>query len=154
MRGRRPKPLAMKIAEGNAGKRKLPREANYADGVGEPPEHLTTEGKSEWERIVSVVVSERILKQTDRAALAAYCGAYGRWVEAERILKRDGILSAGATGNTVAHPAVSISSDSLRLMHRYLIEFGFTPAARAKVIGQDLAAKPGDELTDFMRIAL
>lgn len=41
---------------------------------------------AEWKRIAEALNRIGLLTQVDRAALAAYCQAYGRWMEAERKL--------------------------------------------------------------------
>ncbi len=58
----------------------------------------------------------------DRASLAAYCQAYGRWATAER----------------------AIAEMGKRDLVRYAAEFGMTPSARSRII----AAPPGDQETD------
>ena len=43
--------------------------------------------KAEWKRLARYLHDLGIISELDRSALAAYCQAYGRWVEAERKLK-------------------------------------------------------------------
>ena len=83
MRGRRPKPTRMKVLTGNPGKRPL----NQTEPQPEPvipdcPVELGPSARREWDRLVGQLASLRILTPLDRAALAAYCGAYGLWAEA------------------------------------------------------------------------
>ena len=86
-RGRRPKPSAIRRREGNPGKRGY----NHAEPV--PPDfmpscppHLSNVAAEEWERLAGTLHGVGVLTAVDRAALAAYCQAYGRWVEAEEKL--------------------------------------------------------------------
>src|SRR5438067_3785806 len=77
MRGRRPKPTRLKMLTGNPGKRPLnhdePRpEAN----IPECPPELGPLARQEWDRLVGELAALRLLTNLDRAALAAYCGAY------------------------------------------------------------------------------
>ena len=78
-----------------------------------------------------------ILSTIDRAALAAYCQAYGRWVEAEEQLRNiDGTMKLTETtsnGNIIQNPLVGIANKSLELMHKYLTEFGMSPSSRTRV---------------------
>jgi len=74
MRGRRAKPTQLKIVTGNPGKRPLnadePRpDANIPEC---PPELLA-------HRLAGELAALRLLTNLDRAALAAYCGAYALW---------------------------------------------------------------------------
>ena len=78
-----------------------------------------------------------VLSAVDRAALAAYCQAYGRWVAAERELRREdgsmNLISVTSNGNVIQNPLVGIANKSLELMHKYLTEFGMSPSSRTRV---------------------
>ena len=49
--------------------------------------HLNTAAAAEWRRIAKTLQQHGVLTTIDRAALAAYCQGYARWVEAEEKLK-------------------------------------------------------------------
>ena len=117
-----------------------PDEAEPNLAIPSPPEHLSQEANVEWGRISQELYQLGLLSRVDRAALAAYCQTYGRWVEAERTLAEKGMLVKTTNGNIIQSPLVSIANKSLEIMHKYLTEFGMTPAARAKV----QAKKPED----------
>ena len=53
------------------------------------PEHLSPAAQAEWRRLAQSLQQDGLLTQVDRAALAAYCQSYGRWVEAEQKLAGD-----------------------------------------------------------------
>ena len=69
----------------------------------------------------------------DRAALAAYCQAYGRWVEAEEALSKTPALLKTPAGYIQQSPWLSISNKQLELMARYMAELGLTPSARSRL---------------------
>ena len=46
------------------------------------PGHLTAAAAKEWRRVAKALHGMGVVTAIDRAALAAYCQAYGRWVEA------------------------------------------------------------------------
>jgi P27 family predicted phage terminase small subunit len=75
----------------------------------------------------------RILTELDRAALAAYCQAYGRWVEAERKLRETPMLLKLPSGFVQQNPWLTIANKQLELMHKYLSEFGLSPVSRSRV---------------------
>ena len=86
-----------------------------------------------------------VLTSIDRAALAAYCQAYGRWVEAEEKLKESPALYKTASGYVQQSPWLTIANKQLELMGRYMTELGMTPAARSRVTGLDPRMQlPGD----------
>ena len=72
-----------------------------------------------------------MLTTFDRAALAAYCQAYGRWVEAEERLRETPLLVQDPSGYVQQSPWLGIVNKQLELMGRYMVELGLTPAARA-----------------------
>ena len=76
MRGRKPKPSALKMFEGNPGKRPLKQtEPNPTVETKECPVHLNDEAQAEWNRITPDLHTLGLVARVDRAALAAYCQA-------------------------------------------------------------------------------
>src|SRR5687768_3708732 len=83
-RGRKPKPTLLKILDGNPGKRPINEsEPNAPDGVPDCPDWLDDEAKAEWARVIPELREMGLLSRADRPALAAYCTAWSRWVQAE-----------------------------------------------------------------------
>lgn len=144
MRGRRPKPTVLKLVEGNPGKRPLnPREPKPVTAIPSCPAHLLPSAKAEWKRLIRQLEDLRIISQLDRAVLAAYCQAYGRWVEAERKLKETPILLRTPAGYVQPSPWLAIANKNMELMHRFMSELGFSPASRARVTTmQSLEPRP------------
>jgi P27 family predicted phage terminase small subunit len=134
MRGRRPKPTRMKVLTGNPGKRPL----NATEPQPEPvvpdcPGELGPSARHEWDRLVGQLASLRILTQLDRAALAAYCGAYGLWAEATEAIQKYGVMVKSPTGFPMQSPYVAIANRQAEIMMRIASEFGFTPASRSRI---------------------
>jgi P27 family predicted phage terminase small subunit len=102
--------------------------------------------------------------EIDRAALAAYCQAYGRWVEAEEKLRETPILFKTPSGYVQQSPWLGIANKQLELMGRYMVELGMTPASRSRVTVQPSAApgltivtgvpRPGDGAVERLRAKL
>jgi P27 family predicted phage terminase small subunit len=97
------------------------------------PSHLCPPAKAEWKRLAAQLTVLRILTELDRAALAAYCQAYGRWVEAERKLHETPMLLKLPSGYVQQNPWLTIANKQLELMHKYLSEFGLSPVSRSRV---------------------
>lgn len=132
--GRKPKPTALKNLQGNPGKRKLPTNEPKPDNtMPQCPAHLNDEAKKEWKRMAKRLHQAGILTYVDRAALAAYCQAWGRWVEAEELADADGLIIETSNGNKIQNPAVGIANKAMADMVRYASEFGMTPSARTKL---------------------
>lgn len=138
MRGRRPKPTALKRAAGNPGKRKLnDAEPEPPEGLPEAPPHLSAHAAEEWDRVAGTLHEMGVLTVVDRAGLAAYCQAYGRWVEAEEKLKETPALVKTPSGYVQQSPWLTVANKQLELMGRYMTEFGMTPASRSRVAAMD-----------------
>jgi P27 family predicted phage terminase small subunit len=134
MRGRRPKPTRLKLLTGNPGKRPLnANEPRPEAAIPECPVELGPVARREWDRMAAELASLRILTQLDRAALAAYCGAYAMWAEATQAIQKYGAMIKSPTGYPVQSPYVAIANRQTEIMMRIASEFGFTPASRSRI---------------------
>ena len=134
MRGRRPKPTRLKVLTGNPGKRPL----NHAEPrpeavVPECPPELGPAAQAEWNRLVGELSALKLLTNFDRAALAAYCGAYALWAEATEAIQKFGAMVKSPHGFPIQSPYVSIANRQAEIMMRIAGEFGFTPASRSRI---------------------
>lgn len=151
-RGPLPKPTALKLLEGNAGKRAL----NLSDGVNprveipSAPKHLGIEARKEWKRITPLLEDLGLISGLDRAALGLYCQAVGRLTEMETAFNgmvnrkvSEGVDYADAvyecsyavTPSGYAQQSVitQLIKSNREQVNRYLMHFGLSPAARARV---------------------
>lgn len=134
MRGRKPTPTALKLAMGNPGRRPINgREPKPPASRPTCPSHLSATAKAEWKRVAGVLNEIGLLTQIDRTILAAYCQAYGRWVEAERRLAETPPLLKTPAGYVQVSPWVTISNKQVELMTRLMAELGLTPSARSRL---------------------
>ena len=133
--GPRPKPLKLRLLDGDAHRERMNfREPKPAPVRPTCPAYLGTLARAEWRRLVPELMQLGLLTRIDRAALAAYCQAYGRWVEAEKVLKDKGPLYATKAGNVIISPMLSVANRAMDQMHRFLTEFGMTPASRSRIV--------------------
>lgn len=133
-RGPAPKPTALRVLEGNPGKRPLSKdEPKPKLGIPKCPGWLELEAKREWKRIAVELERVGLLTVVDGAALAGYCQAYARWRQAEEIITRDGLTFETPNGYVQQRPEVSIAQKSLSLVKGFCSEFGLTPSARARM---------------------
>ena len=150
--GRKPKPTQLKLVTSNPGKRKVNgKEAKTKAAIPAPPAHLTVDAVEEWERVATELFNLGILSKIDRAALAAYAMAYGRWVQAERAIAKmaekdqltGGLMIKTSNGNAIQNPLVGTANKAAADMMRYAAEFGMTPSARSRI-----SAEPPEERGD------
>ena len=155
-RGPLPKPAALKLLEGNAGKRVLDLSAGVNPRVEIPsvPKHLGPEARKEWKRITPLLDELGLISGLDRTALALYCQAAGRLAELETAFNGqvDRIHSEGKAAGLDYSTAVYQASYSVtpsgyaqqsvivqlikshrEQVNRYLMHFGLSPAARGRV---------------------
>jgi len=112
------------------------------------PRHLDIEASAEWDRMSKELHKLGLLSELDSTELAAYCVCYSRWVDAETQMAEKGIVNTTTNGNIIQSPLVGISNQSMILMHKFLTEFGMTPASRARVSAKK-SNKKDDGWGDF-----
>jgi P27 family predicted phage terminase small subunit len=76
-----------------------------------------------------------LISDLDLAAFAAYCSAYGRWVEAELALKSYGVMLKSPNGFPVQSPYLAVANRAMEQMRSLLSEFGMSPSSRSRVSG-------------------
>lgn len=146
MRGRPPKPTALKVLSGTFRKdRQNTREPKPAAGIPGCPKFLNSTAKAEWRRIAPELARLGLLTSIDRACLAAYCQLWGRWQEAEAVLRRGGLTFTTPNGFMQKRPEVTIARESMALLRNFASEFGFSPASRTRV----RAVPPEGEIDPF-----
>lgn len=147
--GRRPKPTALKLLTGNPGKRALnAREPKPETKMPTCPPHIEGEARREWHRMGRKLLALGLLTEIDRSALAIYCQAWARWIEAEGQLKRYGPIVQAPSGALMQSPYLSIVNRAMEVMLKVLAEFGMTPSSRSRV----KAAEPPREDNEFERL--
>jgi P27 family predicted phage terminase small subunit len=143
--GRRPKPTAIRRLEGNRGKRAWNHdEPEPPDSLPRCPRHLAPVARAEWRRVARTLHGMGVLTTIDRAALAAYCQSYAKWVEAEQRLQETPALLKTPSGHVQQSPWVTIANKQLELMGRYMTELGMTPASRSRVTPDPRMALPAN----------
>ena len=168
-RGPLPKPVALKVLEGNAGKRALDLAAGVNPRIEVPsaPKHLGIEARKEWKRITPLLEELGLISGLDRAALALYCQATGRLAELETAFNGQvarhvagGMDYADAvyhTSHSVTPSGYAQQSVMVQLikshrdqLNRYLMHFGLSPAARGRVQASNYVQP---ELPGFEKVA-
>lgn len=156
IRGRKPKPTHLKVVTGNPGKRPLNQSKimpPVRKSLPKPPSHLLPDAKAEWKRLAPSLSLLGILSDLDISPFAAYCQAYGRWAQAERLLStlaeqdatgRDAMLIKTRSGGVTPNPLIWVARSAANDMVRYAAEFGFTPSSRTRIHSNGPAAVASD----------
>jgi len=138
-RGQKAKPTALKILQGNPGKRKL-NEEEPDFGVGAPPkpDWLDEYAAEEWDRLSAILVTARVLTKGEIGVLAVACDAYGQLRQCKDYLKKKRSLTYATTllsGEKMyrQYPE-AIRRESARKQYlSALAELGLTPSSRTKI---------------------
>ncbi|WP_432147945.1 phage terminase small subunit P27 family [Streptomyces sp. bgisy029] len=142
--GRTAKPAGLKLIEGRAagrdsGGRKVATGPEFRRVPPAAPEWLSPEAAAEWDRVMPELSRLDLVKEQDRAALAAYCEAWATFREATETVQREG-MTIDAKQGTLAHPAVGIARAAGRELRSWAAHFGLTPSTE-----QALARSGGDD---------
>lgn len=150
----RPKPTALKLLNGNPGKRALPKsEPTPRTGTPERPAALDATAAAAWDSIAPELEAMGVLTLADAAALEALCTAFADWRAACETIREQGATyeTQSPKGDLMLrpHPAQAQKSDADKRLRAWLAEFGLTPAARAKLAGGKNANAPADPFDNY-----
>ena len=149
MRGRPPKPNAIKRLNGS--RHVNNNEPEAPSGAPVCPEHLSETARQHWHRMAAILGEMKILTRADGDALASYCTAYARWVEAEKSINREGTVVYSPKGYPIQNPFLAVANKAMEQMEKIGGRFGLTPSDRARLhVAPD---KGEDEMETFLRIA-
>ena len=156
-RGPKPKPSALKLIQGNPGKRPINKCEPKPKPVRRPrpPTDLDDHAQKEWRRVVRELEALGLLSRLDLPVLSAYCIAYSRFKSANNALNavadKDktfrGLLIKTKQGNWIQNPLVGVARRAADDMTRLAAEFGMTPSSRTRL--EVRAPNEFDEWADF-----
>jgi len=136
-RGRRPKPTAVKKAEGNPGKRPLNKSEPSAGKKPSKPAYLGKYGSRMWDTTIKQLDKMGVLDAADQNSIMLWCLAYDDMRVCRDYIEKHGSVFkvTDQQGNEIAreHPSARGARDAWKAMRGMLSEFGFTPAARARL---------------------
>lgn len=147
--GRKPKPTALKVLDGNPGRRPInekepkPKKVNKLPA---PPRYFGKYGKSAWNKYGAILIKMGLLSKADMIAFEALCHSYELYYKASSQLNRldpddtaTGILIKGDNGIFYPNPLMNIARQQLEMFRKLLVEFGMTPSSRSRlqVEGED-----------------
>jgi P27 family predicted phage terminase small subunit len=138
MRGPKPVPSSVKALRGNPGHRPLNQaEPTPEGGKLTCPQFLSGPARREWYRLRPILEKMGTLKAVDQNILAAYCQAYGRYVDAEKVLKEKGPLYRTKSDNVITSPMLWVSNKAVEQMLKLGAELGIGAATRSRVNVED-----------------
>jgi len=137
-KGKPPRPTKLQVAlkgdpsnrRGNTTEPEAPR------GWPECPEHVADDfiAHEEWRSVCKQLDSMDLLSTTDARSLELYCLTYSRFRAAQEQVKKHGdVLFLGKNKYPQVSPFYTCMNKYHEDCRKWLIEFGLTPAARARL---------------------
>lgn len=132
-------PAALRLLKGrgngtDSGGRKVEKGPAFRRLPPDPPPWLADEAAAEWKRVVPGLTRLDLLKEEDRAVLAAYCETWAVFVSATCTVQREGLTIEAKQGQ-LAHPAVGIARNAGRELRAFAAHFGLTPSSERALSG-------------------
>ena len=152
MPGPAPKPSALKLIEGNRGKRQLNQsepDATYLNDL-TAPAHLPNQAREIWDDLAPKLRAAKVLTQLDTYALEWLCVAAAQHRLATANAPDDKLIMRNAeTGSLSPSPWLIIQSMAFKRAKVLCDAFGMNPAARSRVLinPQTDLFNPGDAST-------
>jgi P27 family predicted phage terminase small subunit len=133
MRGRKPKPLELKVLHGTAMDKARQEQPKPRRTMPRCPDTLTGVAADKWRTLARELYDAGLLTTIDKDALATYCVVFARWVDAEAKLAESGPVLKTAAGNIIQNPYLAIVNRCIEQMGKLEAEFGMTPSSRTRV---------------------
>lgn len=115
------------------------------------PTGLGRSAAAEWRRVTKELERAGVLAEVDRGVLTAYCTAWQHMMEAEAILRKDGVVitsKRSASSGPVKHPAWQIYREANRTMLAAATQLYITPVSRLRIPVAPGSAGIGDDDDD------
>ncbi|WP_432408629.1 phage terminase small subunit P27 family [Wukongibacter sp. M2B1] len=121
------------------------------NNIPKAPTFLNKEAKDKYYNIAQMLVNEGKWKNGDDIALIALCANYQRWVQAEKMIKKNKDLCFETeSGYRQQIPEISIANNAMKAMLSFIKEFSLTPRERMKLKEMMLKDNSDDDMEDMI----
>ena len=134
--GRKSKPSALKLIDGNPGKRPLNAHEPKPQKVYEPdpPEGFDELQTAKWQEVTAKLAKVRVLTELDLDALEIYCREWVNMHLAIADIAVRGKLMTTPGGGVMWNPNWSQYKHSQSVCRSIMAEFGMTPSTRTNLV--------------------
>jgi P27 family predicted phage terminase small subunit len=145
MRGRTPKPSALRALTGNltAGTEPTPTK-----GAPDEPEHVQTDpvAHAEWVALCGILDDMGLLATSDRAIMELYCTTYSEWRAALDMVRKYGMTVFADKAKTILResPFATIRNAARKACIEMLREMGLSAVSRTRLRVPTKARKTDD----------
>lgn len=106
----------------------------YSMLKGTPPKWLSEYAKTEWDRIVPILIEETPISELDSGLLATYCETLATVRECSEHIAKDGSLIVNTqSGGVKPNPYVSIRERAIKDLRSLSNDLGLSISSRAKL---------------------
>jgi len=112
-----------------------------------PPVELNKEAAEEWNAVVNLLQTEKIISDLDKKMLMVYCTEMAKYWEYSRQLEAESALlelkdKKGVVVNYMKNPLCDLANKALDNATKIATQFGLTPLSRTKL---EVKEKPDDD---------
>jgi P27 family predicted phage terminase small subunit len=149
VRGRKPTPDMLNEARGNPGKRarkKEPAERPTVAGIA-APKHMRAKGRKYWEEVAGFLIDSRIVRMSDRNALARYCETLADYVDVTGELDKQGHVYWTTSNHGKMQrvsPFFMVQERLVKRLQDLEDRFGLSPASRQQIMARMAAGSQGN----------
>lgn len=109
---------------------------------------LSAAAAGEWRRITKELARAGVLSEVDRGVLVAYCTAWAHMMDAEELLRTQGVTVLNREKVPVKNPAWQVYREANRTMLAAAVQLYITPVSRLRIPVAPGSAGIGDDDDD------
>jgi P27 family predicted phage terminase small subunit len=147
MRGRKPKPAALRLLEGNPGRRPIRDEPQPRYGAPARPRFLDVDARKEWDRLAPEMGRLKLLTTLDGALFTVYVTTYSHWLSCEAVIRAQGMTQTSARGIVRIRPEARLALRYVEQLRGIVSDFGLNPTSRTRL---DVHVGGGDVDEDLL----
>jgi len=95
------------------------------------PDVLDEIARNEWDRVVPLLMSIRLLAEIDMVTVAGYCDAYSRWYQSTGKVHEAGMVYQKPDKSPALNPYLRVARDAFDQMMKNACLLGMSPSSRA-----------------------
>jgi P27 family predicted phage terminase small subunit len=112
--------------------------------------NLCPEAQAFIKNLYDLLNKQKVLTSLDNDAMNLIGGTYHNYIQATKILAKDGMLITSPRGELKAHPAVKIQLDSQIQLDKLMDKFGLNPKSRREIAKPLEKAKDKSDIAKFL----
>ena len=153
MKGRKNKPTALKILQGNPGKRRMPEnepKPELISNIPIPPIHIVNDqvASAEWTRIITLLICNNMITGLDLTIVSAYCTSFSFWVDTLEQIKLSGLTDNAKKGKPKITYLWYAHQQAQTAMLKCAQELGLSPVSRPKI--KTISKQKTDSMEEFL----